>query len=71
MPKIITDRFSLPQLSRQRRYQLRREAAGCCRICGAKGAPYCEKHLARQRELGRNRPKPVARRVTPDPQDII
>lgn len=48
MPRVIEDAFTHLNISRQRRYQLRMEAAGRCRICGAKGAPYCEKHRKAQ-----------------------
>lgn len=58
MPKLIQDRFTAMRISAQRRYQLRREAAGRCRICGQPGAPYCTRCLKKQRELC-NHPKPI------------
>ena len=45
---MITDKFSkLKGLSRQRRYQLRREAAGKCKLCPQPAAEggLCKKHL--------------------------
>ena len=50
--RLIQDKFTSLKVSRQRRYQLRREAAGLCRLCGDKATPesaYCKKHLAAQR----------------------
>lgn len=69
MTRIITDKFSARKdLSKQQRYQLRKQAKGLCRICGQKAVPlpsdpdrsshYCERHFAM---LGvyRERAKPV------------
>lgn len=36
---MIKDRFSHLQISRQRRYQLRKQAAGMCTICGKRALP--------------------------------
>lgn len=65
MPRLIQDEFTSLKVSPQRRYQLRRAAAGLCRLCGAPeaspGLGYCEKHHASQ--LGyakRRRSQPVA-----------
>jgi hypothetical protein len=38
MPRQIQDEFSALPISRQRRYQLRREKAGLCRVCGKPAA---------------------------------
>ncbi len=68
MPRLIQDEFTSLRVSPQRRYQLRRAAAGLCRLCGAPeahpGLGYCEKHYASQ--LGyakRRRGSPVVARV--------
>lgn len=69
MGKLIQDQFtSMKGISRQRRYQLRREADGLCRLCGeqsATGSAYCRVHLENQRRLCRkvktDTPKPDAR----------
>ena len=44
--KKITDEFSELPISRQRKYQLRKESKGLCRICGQKAVnkSHCEKH---------------------------
>jgi len=55
---LILDEFTSLKVSRQRRYQLRRERDGLCRLCGEPvEAPshYCAKHRAEQ-----------AARMTPD-----
>ena len=67
MPRIIEDAFTHLNVSRQRRYQLRMEAAGRCRICGEKGAPYCEKHRKQQSEYDKER-REENRPHKPDPQ---
>lgn len=67
--KIITDEFSALKISDARRYQMRHERDGLCRLCSTKAAPdsrYCPKHLKRQRRLCA-RTKPV--RV--NPADLI
>lgn len=51
MPKLIQDEFTRLKISDQRRYQLRREKKGLCRLCGSPvltGKTYCETHYARQ-----------------------
>ena len=49
MPRLIQDEFSNKRISRQRRYQLRKEAKGCCRICGKKtNGPLCPEHDDKQ-----------------------
>jgi hypothetical protein len=48
MPKLIKDSFSDLPITRQRRYQLRREKEGRCRVCGKGTGPLCKKHLAIQ-----------------------
>lgn len=60
--KKITDEFSDLKVSRQRKWQLRREKAGLCRICGQpavqilRGAKVrCLTHAIAQRELFRAR----------------
>lgn len=56
MPRLIQDEFSGLPISRQRRYQMRKLAAGRCRLCGAPamvGHPVCERHLADQRRWQR------------------
>jgi hypothetical protein len=64
MPKLIQDRFTSLPVSRQRKYQLRREAAGRCRLCGEPGAPYCARHSEAQGKFRQNR-------QTTNPQDLI
>jgi sulfatase maturation enzyme AslB (radical SAM superfamily) len=51
--KVIKDEFSGVKMSRQRRWQLRKQRDGCCFICGLAALPggYCLKHLVMQREL--------------------
>lgn len=53
MAHIIQDEFTMLPISSQRKYQLRRERDGCCRICGApsQGSPYCAPHRARQNRI--------------------
>ena len=43
------------EISRQRKYQLRRRDAGKCMICGANrvNASHCEKHAALANELAK------------------
>lgn len=57
MPKPITDQFSHLPISRQRRYQLRKDAQGLCIICGqpqsARGL--CLAHAIYARERQRER----------------
>jgi 5-methylcytosine-specific restriction endonuclease McrA len=56
--KPIKDEFSNRKISRQRRYQLRRQRDGLCTICGdlaAGGTSRCLKHLVKSREQGRKR----------------
>ena len=55
MPKLIQDEFSALNVSAQRRYQLRKNKAGCCRICGAPGTPYCRNHAVMQKDYARGR----------------
>lgn len=53
MSKQIQDKFTGMAISRQRKYQLRREARGLCRTCGSKavkGTKYCLAHREKQRE---------------------
>ncbi len=70
MGKQIQDKFTSMRISRQRRYQLRREEAGLCRICGdvcASKQVYCPAHLEKQRILCRK-----TKTDTPtNPQDLI
>lgn len=71
MGKLIQDEFTSMRVSRQRRYQLRREKAGLCRICGdvcATGQVYCITHLEKQRILCR---KVKTDTTNPNPQDLI
>ena len=53
----ITDEFSNLPISRQRKYQLRKERDGHCTICGgpAVKALRCLDHLVRDRERTRKR----------------
>ena len=67
--KKIEDEFAEMNISRQRKYQLRRAAAGLCWFCGApaverdgKPTKRCLKHLVRSREWKRSRGSPHARR---------
>ena len=69
MAKLIQDEFTSMRISRQRRYQMRREKAGLCRICGdvcAKGQVYCPEHLEKQRMLCRK-----TKSASLDPRDLI
>lgn len=54
MPKLIVDQFTSRPVSRQRKYQLRKQAKGQCRICGklAKDG-ICPKHAAQSRDIMR------------------
>lgn len=70
-PNAIDDRFTRKRgkgnkvLSRQRRYQLRRQAKGRCIVCSKKAVPgyvRCEKH--RQEDLARYK-RVIRRRKTP------
>lgn len=47
MPKLILDKFTTMPISRQRRYQMRKQQSGKCKICGqpAKGLR-CKLHQA-------------------------
>lgn len=85
MGKLIQDQFTNLPISRQRRYQLRHEARGQCRLCDNRAAgdsAYCPYHQERQRILcnrvprPRNRdvnstPAPATSTATIDPQDLI
>lgn len=71
--KLIQDKFTSMRVSRQRRYQLRKEAAGLCRICGdvcARKQVYCPTHLEKQRILCR-KVKTDTPAATLDPRDLI
>lgn len=62
----IADEFSALPCSRQRKYQLRREARGLCRLCGkpaAEGSGLCEKHRAKQVQWNRASLKRLAKRA--------
>lgn len=53
MSRQIQDRFTGMDISPQRRYQLRREARGLCRICSGRvvaGKKYCATHLEKQKQ---------------------
>lgn len=67
MAKLIQDEFTSMRISRQRRYQLRREKAGLCRLCGLpiSASGYCAEHLEKQRMLCRKTKGAV------DPRDLI
>lgn len=69
MPRLIQDEFTMLDISAQRKYQLRRERDGLCRLCGEPaetGFGYCVKH--RREQLRRHR----LWRVSQDnPQDLI
>ena len=75
MPAAILDEFASLDISRQRRYQLRKEKAGACRLCGAKAARghhYCAQHLEEQRARCRKTPVKPGRRARPaSPRDLI
>lgn len=50
MPKLIIDEFTSQPVSRQRKYQLRKQARGCCRICGkAAKNGICKEHAEKAR----------------------
>lgn len=55
MRKPIQDEFTQLTVSRQRRYQLRKQRDGCCTECGAPAAnaSRCVKHLVLARERQR------------------
>jgi hypothetical protein len=58
MPRTpIQDEFTNLPISRQRKYQLRRQKMGCCTECGAPAAvgSRCLKHLVRARERQRQK----------------
>ena len=57
MPKKINDEFTDLPVSKQRKFQLRMERDGRCRICGelAVGRFYCLKHLVKDRERARKK----------------
>lgn len=66
MPRLIQDEFTMLEVSPQRKYQMRRERDGRCRICGRKGAPYCPPHAERQKRLCTE-----AARLLAHPEDVI
>lgn len=69
MPRIIQDEFTALDISRQRKFQLRRERDGLCRLCSrkvrTKGEVYCRRHRIAQRCHCAGVPVPE------DPQDFI
>jgi CDGSH-type Zn-finger protein len=68
MPKLIQDEFTSLDVSDQRRYQLRREKRGLCRLCGSAvspGKPYCQAHYERQLSYGRKA------RAAPNPMAVV
>jgi hypothetical protein len=51
MPKQIQDEFTKMRISRQRKYQLRRERDGKCRVCGSPcDGALCIRHRKLQRK---------------------
>lgn len=69
MPRLIQDEFTMLPVSAQRKWQLRRERDGLCRLCGAPMAPgesYCETHRLKQMALQKN-----WKRSKSNPQDLI
>ena len=59
MPKLILDEFTSSPVSRQRRWQLRKQAQNACRICGLPGrTPYCAKHEVEMHKLSLSRSVP-------------
>lgn len=75
MPKLIQDKFTSRSISRQRKYQLRREERGLCRICGAPVATtrdtqrkLCALHLAEARGHARDSSSPP---LPPIPADLL
>ncbi len=57
MRKRIEDEFTYLPISRQRKYQLRRERDKCCTECGAPAVQgsRCLKHLVKARERQRKK----------------
>lgn len=57
MAKHIQDAFTDMAISRQRRYQLRKEAQGVCPLCSEPLATehFCLKHAVYQREAARKK----------------
>ena len=57
MPKIINDKVSKLKISRQRKWQMRRQADGLCVLCGEPAVTMdrCLKHAVAKRELARKR----------------
>lgn len=57
MPKIIKDKYSKLEVSRQYRYQLRKRALDRCIICGKQKvtANFCLEHAIERRERQRKR----------------
>ena len=55
MPKRIKDEFSALPVSKQRKYQLRKQRDGRCLLCGKPtlGAQLCLKHWVQKREMHR------------------
>lgn len=59
--RLIFDKFTKLPVSRQRKYQLRKQAKGLCGICGTPGVPRppgkkkvrCQKHLDLDNKLQR------------------
>jgi hypothetical protein len=69
MPRLIQDEFTDLPISRQRRYQLRCEANGRCRLCGRPAVadvPYCRKHYDDKRRAARE-----VDPAKPDPYDCL
>ena len=64
MPKLIVDQYTELPISRQRRYQLRKQKQGRCAFCGAPAAnsSRCPKHLILARERTRKKQGCKARR---------
>jgi len=57
MKRKIQDEFTRLPLSRQRKYQLRRQRDNCCTECGAPAGPAsrCLRHLIKARERQRKK----------------
>jgi hypothetical protein len=62
MPKLILDKFTTMPISRQRRYQMRRQQEGCCKLCAEpveKGKLLCAHHEQAAAEHMRTKRSPA------------
>jgi hypothetical protein len=62
MPKLILDKFTTMPISRQRRYQMRRQQEGRCKLCAepaARGKLLCAAHERAAAEHMRSKRSPA------------